>query len=457
MKLLDIFLEKFWGKKYSIAVATLLLSFPIIQSLPDENESWTRFYCTLAACILALLIYIVLVIYTNKLPRAKQQYIGVLFIINAADESKLKEIKANLVDGFNAACADLPRKVQAICVSEKAIKKFSFNDKQKMLSLLQKTNCFFGINVLYQVDDISNTDNYAMTINVNIKHPKFIDERTDIIGYELTRIKEPLRYKEFNKNQKLPTLRFTINQLKFLVQYLISLVLLFTYSLDDAIPMLEHLIVNYKEMVPEHTEKIKQAYFVACLQKTNQLLRDYKEYTDIYLQKADTYLMKANSIYENTYSYHIIASYLAFVKSRDVKSAKNHIEMCKPLCGDDEVWKYNDAFICAYEGNNASKILSKYKSIKKAFAYNVVDIIEFIEHVLDEEPDKYMLHFSLGWLYNNLGDRRLANTHYKEFKKQYPFLAKEKNVKRLIDESIRNTACEKCDGYNCEVCEKEIE
>ena len=100
MKLLDIFLEKFWGKKYSIAVATLLLSFPIIQSLPDENESWTRFYCTLAACILALLMYIVLVIYTNKLPRAKQQYIGVLFIINAADESKLKEIKANLVDGF---------------------------------------------------------------------------------------------------------------------------------------------------------------------------------------------------------------------------------------------------------------------------------------------------------------------------------------------------------------------
>lgn len=92
----------------------------------------------------------------------------------------------------------------------------------------------------------------------------------------------------------------------------------------------------------------------------------------------------------------------AFVLRRDVARARELVESCKGA--SDGIWLYSAAFIQAYEGD----LQHAYKTYQRAFREPLSDPTvptqceEFIQIVIDEEPDRYWLYFCLGLLNRNV-------------------------------------------------------
>jgi hypothetical protein len=106
----------------------------------------------------------------------------------------------------------------------------------------------------------------------------------------------------------------------------------------------------------------------------------------------------------------------AFILRRDLEGARREIESCKGT--PDALWLFSLAFIPAYEGN----LDDAYRSYQKAFARPLSDqsavgqVEEFIQRVIDEEPDRPWLYFCLGLINHKAKfDLASAETDFQKF------------------------------------------
>lgn len=98
---------------------------------------------------------------------------------------------------------------------------------------------------------------------------------------------------------------------------------------------------------------------------------------------------------EAKYAIRIAKALCHFVLRRDVENARKVLEECKGE--EDPVWQWNLAFLAAYQGNleAAYRLYSKAKN-EQVVQKTITEVEEFIQIVLDEEPDKGQLYFILG-------------------------------------------------------------
>jgi tetratricopeptide (TPR) repeat protein len=114
------------------------------------------------------------------------------------------------------------------------------------------------------------------------------------------------------------------------------------------------------------------------------------------LMKAEQVVTKLRKYDLRNYQCHLSAAMSAFVLRRDVKSAEKEIKACRPI--RDTTWRYSEAFLALYQGD----LEKAYHCYQKAFCKPPKDVTvptqseEFIQIVLDEEPDCVWLHFGLG-------------------------------------------------------------
>jgi len=118
----------------------------------------------------------------------------------------------------------------------------------------------------------------------------------------------------------------------------------------------------------------------------------------VMLRNAELALDKLDARFPTDYNGHILRAMIAFALHRDIERAKREIDKCRAV--NDSTWMYSDAFLHAYEGD----LESAYRIYRKAFEYPSTDMTlaiqveEFIQIVIDEEPDRVDLYFCLGLL-----------------------------------------------------------
>ena len=122
------------------------------------------------------------------------------------------------------------------------------------------------------------------------------------------------------------------------------------------------------------------------------------------MDKIDGYLAKLDEIAPNSYRGHLLRAVQHFVK-REIGKAISVIRKCKDISGGDVTWRYSYAFLLAYR-NDLQQAIQQYKL---AFAGSCQDHIvaeteEFMLWVLDQEPDKFQLHFCLGYINSEAKD-----------------------------------------------------
>ena len=101
------------------------------------------------------------------------------------------------------------------------------------------------------------------------------------------------------------------------------------------------------------------------------------------------------------------------MKDRDIKKTKDYLGQCKQIQKNGP-WKYSIAFIKAYSGESEGKVIYHYKQAFKV-DHDYMQLISFIEDILDKEPEKNMLRFALMLLYLKMGEIKTAKEILKEY------------------------------------------
>ena len=97
--------------------------------------------------------------------------------------------------------------------------------------------------------------------------------------------------------------------------------------------------------------------------------------------------------------------------------AKAKAECVKAKDKKNASWKYNYAFLFAYEGN-LDRAEKEYRQAIRGYIPDpgfIFEIIDFILWVLDNEPEKVQLHYCLGIIYYFAVDDKALTIH--EFEK----------------------------------------
>lgn len=125
------------------------------------------------------------------------------------------------------------------------------------------------------------------------------------------------------------------------------------------------------------------------------------------LWEAERYVACLRVYAPEHYGARLCAAICAFVLHKDGTTAMAEIAACKRI--EDGGWRYSEAFLLAYEGD----LEGAYRAYSAAFHAPLGDITvpiqceEFIHGVLEAEPERYWLYYSLG-LINHRAKRDLA-------------------------------------------------
>lgn len=132
--------------------------------------------------------------------------------------------------------------------------------------------------------------------------------------------------------------------------------------------------------------------------------------------KTEQLAVKLQTYVPNDYEAHLCAALCAFVLRRDIAKARREIEACRKI--DDAAWSYSEAFLNAYEGD----LEAAYRSYRKAFQSPLENVTtpiqceEFIQMVLDQEPDRPWLYYCLGLINQRAkGDLQAARADFTNF------------------------------------------
>lgn len=419
-------LREWWLKKKSIPVMVAFLIAAYV-GLASAYNSWQWvivpiwvYIVTGAVLAASGVAYVVACILYGALPKAPKDALAVLFCIDAETEQLYETARFKLVDNFNRYVLEEGASIQALCVSKLQVPKFNLHDKNGTLALLEKTNCILIVDVRYTADNSGNAENFELRINCAVSHPKFNDKAEAIISQDLRTMKSPVGRQNFNNANAINVFNFTAHTLVCAVQYILGFVYLLSgnnrYAFDLLVRAKNNISANQIESnARKQVEKlVDDRIFATLCQICKDILISFQSDKDpqklVLLEKC---LNMANGIYSDTYFYNLNMAYVHIALYDNAKAAKLCIENCKNS-RENKTWLYSDAFLSAYCGHAPSTILTKYAKALRT-PYNLVELADFIEHIIESKPEKMSLHLAAGLVYEAIGEVKLMRHHLAVF------------------------------------------
>lgn len=416
-------LQKWWLKKKSIPVMFFLL-IAIFVALASMFDEWTWvevpgwMYTLLWVVLLcAGVVYSLLCVLYDHLPRAPRGTLAVLFCIDAESEELFKMAKFKLVDQFNMQINNGGDTMQALCVEKKRIEKYNLQDSESALSLLRKTNSVLIVFVRYMADDISNAENFELRIDCGVSHPRFSEKANAVISQDLRTMKQSVSRQRFSKTNAIAIFSLTAQTLVCAIQYILGFVYLLSGNNRNAL----NLLLSAKKNLPKEQGNSKEIinlenlvddriYYALCENGQDFLTEFEADNSQEHLEKLSQLLTMANRIRPDTYFYNMNMAYVHIALNHDAAAAKACIDKCK-MSKENKDWLYSDAFLSAYCGHAPTTILAKYSKAFKIPYRNLIEIVEYIEHIIETEPEKTALHLAAGLVYEEIKDVKLMRQH----------------------------------------------
>ena len=455
-KLLANLVQEFLWRYKSIPFVGLLGLFALLPHLPPKGAvPDTSFYLWLSGILILILLYTIITIENCKLPCARNDKAGVLFIISTETDEHYKHVKHCLAEEFKQLIARLPNNnIEVICIPSNGIKKLDTNDVNQMTSLLVKTNCWFNVFTKYAADDVKQSENFEMSINYGMLHPKLKPKGKDFLQNELDQFAMGVCKQAFKRQELLQTFNATAQTLCFICEYFLGISIVLDRDMHkanavfiDIADQITEAGLQQKQFYKRLLDVVKKRIYETCLMLENEELDEFERTRDKqYLVSYREVLEKSNYYLPGTYGYHLDSAMLAILLDGDSKLASSHVDKCREL-GENNDWKYSDAFIAAYENRNPLTVYRKYKAAFKS-DFNILLIVEFIECLLEEEPHRGSLHLSLALCYKEIGDYVLMNRHIARYKQWDERKKGNENIYAILEQYKKDTPCPNNPGCN---------
>lgn len=421
-KLVDKLIDALWLTPLSVP---LFWGIAIAVSIPNVPESWEaitwKTYVLVPLYFLFAIVYTVICIRHNALPRAKNGNSSVLFIIDAESDLFFREIEKKLAAEFeDFSSLEDGKGFKALCVEKKKVQKYNLHNTQDVVDLLQKVNCIFYISVKHRVDLVTNADNFSMQIDYGVLHGDIEEKaRQFLLQTDMNNLSAPIKKRRFIKADTIDEMTFTAITLSIICKYVIGLTMLLTGSYLRAYDLFHDAKAALKQDNPEYIAPgfetvLDDRLFCACMAvATYDQDLFFSNKDQALLQDIDSKIEEANRIQPNTYSYFLTKAYVLVALDGDIKQINECIEMCKKNKRQHN-WRYSDAFLSAYEDKAAMTIYKKYT---QAFKYDqqLNRIVDYIEYILDKHPERYSLHLAAALVYEEMGEKILSKQHYDEY------------------------------------------
>ena len=405
--------------------ALLAIAFLSLASIFDgwtwvDVELWM--YIVAAVTLVCFgIAYDVLCIVVDHLPRAPKGVLAVLFCIDAESEQLYQMAKFKLVDEFNLHATNEGVTIQALCVSKAQIAKYNLYDNISLLALLEKTNSVLFVNVRYTADDVGNAENFELRINCAVSHPKFSDKANEVVSQDLRMMKKSVSRQKFTKANAINVFNFTAQTLVCACQYILGFVYLLSGNNRNAFNLLvlAKKSINTGQMGSAETKSLEQLIddriFSSLCQIAQECMATFQNEKALdQLGKLSQVLTMANMIRPETYFYNMNMAYVHIALNHDAGAAKNCIENCK-ASKENKDWMYSDAFLSAYCGHAPTTILNKYSKALKVPYESLVELVDYIEFIIEAKPEKTALHLAAGLIYEEMGDAKLMRQHLSVF------------------------------------------
>ena len=417
-------LEKTWLKPQSIPIALVLIiivyfAFVSVFGALDGVKLTKENYRTYAiVAFIAWCIYIVICLIKYRLPKTPKKCLGVLFCIEAESEKLLATATSKLVSNFQASLTHNPEiRIKALCVPKSRVSRYDLQQDEDAIKLLRKTHCVLLVQVRYTADDIDNSENFKLTVCYGVRHPKIEESVEKALAHDMAQLGAPIRNQRFEKKSAIDIFDFTTQALVFACQYIVGFAVLLAGDGKNAVVLLlqARKTVEMNEggyfNVGNLLRLVDRRLFSSYTLSAARHLCDFQfDHSSTHLQKMDECLEAANSIQHDTYAYNLAKAYVLVALYKDGSAAKKCIEKCKKLNQNND-WLYSEAFLAAYIGKDAGIIMSKYiKAFTKSYD-NLVELADYIEFILEQEPDKIALHLAAGIVYSKIGDSILTRQH----------------------------------------------
>ncbi len=407
-KVIEKFLEEVWGRWCSVPVA-LFASFLVCAYFVSALYSGEVKYLMLVAFIGIDVWYIWFVYSHNSIPKAMRGKIGIILFIDSPDkktyeDTKRKfgdELSENLISSFDLIFAPF---------GIKPIK----NIDEKIVEFLKRRKSILFLKIRINADEDGNLLNYDMNIKGAIIHPKFIPDVENAFSYIFGSTFKAFQRVAFSSKDMIHKMEVTAKSVSVACEYIIGLSLFLSCNYDKAEIILNNLqtkIVNMSEWTSMY-KSIRVIRFTMFFDKAGYFVEQYEKIDsdDEMLEKMNQYLEKANACIPNTPSYHLCKAYYCVAHDDDVKSAKDHINICKQGKDAPKEWMYSEAFIYAYENRSIHKIYTAYRQAFQV-EYNIQNLIVFIDKILSKQPKRIGLCLALGILYNQVDDKVLSKEY----------------------------------------------
>lgn len=430
--------ERYWLKYKSILFLVIVAALTCATSFPrTEGESYLQVNILVAISLITIVLYSACCFMANRIPRAPKGKTAVLFVVDAESEQLYKDVRKKLISEFSEFVNNESNiQFEALYVKKEQIKNFSLRNQKETVALLEKTGAIFIAEVVYRVDSVTNAENYTMKINYGVLHPNFSAKAQKLLQQDINAVQKGLEKRKFAKQQLLDEFESTAQTLSIVCQYVIGLVFLlsgnaqFSYQLfHKALSDLERMEFANKTALQRLLQNRLIASCYAVANKDISLFEQTKNVS--LLTDMNEKVEEANAIRAGNPDYYLAKAYHAIVVNRDPIEANTYIIQSRAIDGR-KTWRYSEAFLAAYTGKSTMTIYQKYI---KAFKvdYNLISIIDFIEYILEKEPEKTGLLFALGMTYEQIGDSALAKKNYEK----YLEVISDEKAKAFLSDRIR--------------------
>ena len=418
--LLDIAKEQ-WRTPLGLIISIVLACASIKAIYPDKLEGLLLVACYALAALTLIIIWQV----SRRIPRCRRGKVGFAVCIRVAAE---EENKSSLTQKIQE---DLIEPLKKLVLRGSAGNTFDFieipseiaetirtQEDAQRLRIKCRSHFFIYGNVKTRA--IDGEMHHMFQLDGLVSHAVLPGETSKLISQEFSELL-PRRVKVPTGND-VYSLEFTSEWAEIASKYIIGVA---AYCSGD----LSYAEALYKDV--EGFLKTKSDDFAIFKKLKNRIpvrlsevyetraALNYHAWTktrsDEQIDEMGEWLSKIEQEYSYRYRGVLLKTTYLFLKHRNVEEGIALLKKCE---SEDGTWKYNLAFLYAYKGDLKSSARLYRQASKSSVDPDIISQLEeFICWLLEIEPDKYQLYYSLGlinWLAK--GDYKQAVEDFNKFR-----------------------------------------
>lgn len=420
VKVIIEFIRQRWYRKstllilvlFSIGILLWIFSGINLREI-EQEEIWIG--------VTVLLVVVAIWLYSNLPPRASKSRIGFAVGIRTGDPEQQLKIKRDFIDALRALLykSNYKYNFEFVEIPDRLLEKIDSLDAAQ--KILYELGCKFMIYGKARTTMLRGEMQHVLNLEGVVAHRPITNQVRKAFSKEFAQLLP--RQLMISSEGDLFKFELTANWIDVVSKYIIGTAALLSGDFEYAQELFESLQTKLQDDQTEFytairirdrlPKRLRDVYLI----RISLCYENWKHTKDIKdIERMKPFLDALDFIAPENADAKIFRSMWHFVVARDIANAKN--ECIKGKNKQNIAWRYNYAFLFAYEGN-LDRAFKEYKqAFRGYYSYPgfIFDIVDFILWALDREPDKAQLYFCLGLIYYYvIGDYSLALQDFERF------------------------------------------